>query len=316
MEQVESNSSDSCCLTTAVYYVGLIVVLRLLLSIAFSIYRNFVRKGHDLHQRYGTDSWVLVTGATAGIGFQICRYAAEKGLNVVISGRDKDKLVKCEKEIQAVNPKIKTRTLRLDFNETQDVKHYHRVADEVADLDIALLVNNAGVLHCRPFTEILASDVMEMIETNIFGLTMLTQIFINRFQKRKLRSGVVNVSSMGGLAPSPFLQFYTSTKACVTSFTRSLGKEVGSKIDVLCHSPAYVQTKMSKYSSGPHVAKPRDCAHAIFRDLGYEYENFPTIGHELQASILKFLQWISETFYSNFIYFFSKMEYQNKFLKE
>jgi 17beta-estradiol 17-dehydrogenase / very-long-chain 3-oxoacyl-CoA reductase len=278
-----------------------------------AIRRAYFRKPYDLSQRYGKDSWALVTGATAGIGLEACKYLAEKNMNVVICGRNKEKLQKAEEEIKKVKGKGKIRLLRLDLNESQDVQHYTKTIEEIKDLDVSVLVNNAGVLHCKLFKDMKIEEIKEMLETNIYGLTILTKLFVEKFYKRSFRSAIINVSSVGGKVPTPYLQFYTSTKAHVTSFTRALCVELSDKIDVLCHSPSYVETKMSKFSSGPHVASPRDCAETMFRDLGYEFENHPTLNHEFQVFILSTLRFLSENVNAIFTKIASASEYNSKF---
>ena len=119
--------SSWCCFTACFYkaalIIGTIVILRMALAIAFSINRKFFRKGYDFHERYGKDSYVLVTGATAGIGLEIWKYAAEKGINVLLAGRSKEKLEKAESTVLKVNPKIKTKTVQIDFNKSTDLSY-------------------------------------------------------------------------------------------------------------------------------------------------------------------------------------------------
>merc|ERR1711957_1116197 len=134
------------------------------------------------------------------------------------------------------------------------------------------------------------------MEANVFGMAVLTKIFMMRFLKRPFRSGIVNVSSVGGIIPSPYAQFYSASKALVTSFTRGLSKEVEDKIDVMVNSPCYIGTSMSNNASGPHVATPEQVAHSIFRDIGFEIENHPTLVHEFQVGLLRTMSTLGERF--------------------
>jgi 17beta-estradiol 17-dehydrogenase / very-long-chain 3-oxoacyl-CoA reductase len=295
---VDVSSSGGCCcwITSIIFYTGLLVFIKLAFNIGYAINRGYFRKGYNLVERYGKDSWCLVTGATGGVGGELCKYAAEKGLNVIISGRNQEKLTKVEKEVQKEFPKVKTRTLRIDFNESQEFSYYEGVCDEVKDLDVSMLINNAALLHMAPYEDMYLQQVKDMMEANVFGVAVLTKIFLMRFLQRKNRSGIVNISSVGGIQPSPYAQFYSATKALVTSFTRALNKEVEDRVDVLTNSPCYIQTNMSNNSSGPHVATPRQVAHSIFRDVGYEIENHPTLVHEFQIGLLRTMQMLGERF--------------------
>lgn len=237
----------------------------------------------------------MVTGATAGIGFEICRYAAkEKNLNVVLVGRNIDKLKQCQKEIQDANPKIQTRTLKLDFNESTELSYYQNAADEVKDLDISIFVNNAGVMHLEPFESLTLEQIKEMVETNVYGVSVLAKIFTDRFLKRTKRSAIVNVGSVAGHTPLPFNQHYAGTKAFNRSFSTAVEYEIRNKIDLLCHCPGYVTTKLSCFADGPDAATPKDCAYSIFRDLGYEIENQPIIIQEFSVLLGYIMQYFSE----------------------
>jgi short-subunit dehydrogenase len=155
--------SDCCWTTSLLFYIGLAVVLKLLYKLGCFVNRNYVRKGHDAQERYGKDSWVFVTGATGGIGLETCKYAAkEKGLNVILAGRNPEKLKQCQKEVEAANPKIKTKTVKLDFDESNDISYYQKVVDEVKDLDVSILVNNAGVMYMGAFENITCEQIKQM----------------------------------------------------------------------------------------------------------------------------------------------------------
>ena len=100
-------------------------------------------------KRYNTgDSYVLITGCTAGLGEAMAHKFAKEGFNIVLVSRSMDKLKKVEDDIQKeTQGKIKTRIVQADFSKGQDMKLYERIADEVKDLDICILVNNAGILY-------------------------------------------------------------------------------------------------------------------------------------------------------------------------
>jgi short-subunit dehydrogenase len=282
---------DFCTINNLVYFFGLVVLVKGLARFGFFVNRWFVRKPHDVHERYGKDSWILVTGATAGIGLEICKYAAsDKNMNVVLVGRNSDKLNKCELEVKEANPKIKTKTLVLDFNASTDLDYYYKALEPVKNLDISIIVNNAGVMNVCGFDEVTQELLKEMTETNMHGLTVLTKMFADRFAKRATRSAIVNVSSVAGYVPTPINAHYSGTKAFVTSFTNGFGYEVKDKIDVLCHCPAAVSTYLAGFRNTFDTASPKDCAYVIFRDLGYERENQPIIAHELSVLLINVIR--------------------------
>ncbi|CAI2376188.1 unnamed protein product [Moneuplotes crassus] len=284
-----------CCLNQIAYYVGLFVIGLVAVKFGFYVQRNFFRKGYDVHERYGKDSWILITGATAGIGLSLAKYSAKvKGLNVVLLGRNQEKLEEAEKEVKAANPKIKTKTYKFDFNNNSGYESYLKISEDLRDLDISMLVNNAGYMDLRPILT-LKEEVMEQVtQTNINGLSLLTLIFAKRFAKRDKRSAIVNVASQAGYAPLPGNAHYGASKAFVRSLTKAVGYELRDKLDMLCFSPGFVTTAMTINKTGPDVVTSDDCCHCIFRDLGYETENQPSTLHEFVVFLVSPVLLINE----------------------
>ena len=80
----------------------------------------------------------------------------------------------------------------------------------------------------------------------------------------------------------------------------------------LVSSRLYIQTNMSNNSSGPHVATPRQVAHSIFRDIGYEIENHPSLMHEFQIGLVRTMQMLGERFTAWSISKAAKREMENQ----
>jgi FlaA1/EpsC-like NDP-sugar epimerase len=75
-------------------FVGLVKIIGALVRLGLALRRKYARQPFDLVERYGKGSWVFVTGSTRGIGLQYCKYIAEHGLNVILTGRNKEILEK------------------------------------------------------------------------------------------------------------------------------------------------------------------------------------------------------------------------------
>jgi short-subunit dehydrogenase len=140
----------------------------------------------------------------------------------------------------------------------------------------------------------------------MYGLSLLTKLFLERMLKRANRSAIVNISSSGGYIPVPLDQLYAGTKSFVTFFTKALEFEIKDRVDVLCHCPGLVQTSLNGFHKSMDTAHPRECAHAIFRDLGYERDNQPIVVHEVGVFISHALSNISETLTLHFMNFAMK----------
>mmetsp|Transcript_3637 Transcript_3637/g.4247 ORF Transcript_3637/g.4247 Transcript_3637/m.4247 type:complete len:179 (+) Transcript_3637:408-944(+) len=153
-------------------------------------------------------------------------------------------------------------------------------------------------MHCNPFKEsepnsLTLEEIKEMNETNVFGPSNLSKVFVERFDKRE-RSAIVIVSSIAGYTPLPINQHYSGTKAFLKSFSNGIGFEVSDKIDVLALCPGYVTTQLNGWHTGPDAATPNDCAKVIFRDIGYEREQQPLVIQEFSLLIGHTIEFFSQ----------------------
>ena len=234
-------------------------------------------------------------------------------MNVILVGRNPEKLENSEKLVKNANKDIQTRCVVFDFNKSREASHYQDLFDKVKDLDISIVVNNAGVLYFGRFKDLTNEQIIQTIETNLIGPTYIMKIFIDKLRMRKNRSAFINVESQGGVNPLPCVQVYAATKAYGISLTCALisehkhleSKENGSEtsnIDFLSFDPAGVKTKMAFNVSGPGVSTPLDCANACFRDLGIETKTTPCMSHDFQSWMSVTFKQISDTLYFNVYY--------------
>ncbi|EPS25179.1 hypothetical protein PDE_00111 [Penicillium oxalicum 114-2] len=181
----------------------------------------------------GGNNWALVTGATDGIGFGFCQELCARGFNVILHGRNVEKLTRRAHELQAEFPTRKTGIVVLDVTGTDhDVDG---VTEEVRRIigtqgKLSVLVNNVGG-ETRPataLTSLTASDVDATVHRNARFMAQITRVvlpFLEEGSERGNPSGfILNVSSFSyyGL---PYLSIYSATKGFVTTLTRALEAE-------------------------------------------------------------------------------------------
>lgn len=230
---------------------------------------------------------MLITGATDGIGLGTAIYAAkEKGLNVVLLGRNAERLRKAEDQVKKANPKVKTRTYEFDFNKSSEIKDFQKISDDLSDLDISIFMSNAGVMHTKNIRDLSLDEIKEMTETNINGPSLLTKVFSDRLAKRSHRSGIMIMGSVAGCTPLPNNSHYGATKAYLISLSKAVGFEISDKIDLIVGTPGFVTTKLNGYNTNPLSVTPEKMASSLFRDIGYERQNMPIIGQELANNLL------------------------------
>lgn len=117
---------------------------------------------------------------------------------------------------------------------------------ELKGLDISILVNNVGISNIGVFHEIPSKRIANELIVNIFPMTFLTHYLVPQLLKRERRSSVINLSSVAGENPIPFISTYSATKAYNDFFTQSIQMEYSHKIDILSVRPMYVATGLSK----------------------------------------------------------------------
>ncbi|MFC4268571.1 SDR family NAD(P)-dependent oxidoreductase [Polaribacter marinivivus] len=159
---------------------------------------------------------VVITGTSRGIGYELAKLFANQNHNVLAISRNTEPLV-------ALNHKnIKTLSVDLCKNDeilqvTEFVKNNWKQVD--------ILINNAGKLVNKPFTELTSDDFLEVYKVNVFGVAELTKSLIPYLQKG---SHVVTISSMGGIQGSmkfPGLAAYSSAKGAVITLSELLAEE-------------------------------------------------------------------------------------------
>lgn len=159
---------------------------------------------------------IVITGTSRGIGFQLAQQFAESGHQVLAVSRNTAPLKK-------INHKNIT-TLSVDISNNEDVQKIASfVKKEWQKVDI--LINNAGKLVNKPFTEISSDDFLEVYKVNIFAVAEITKLMIPFLQKG---SHVVTISSMGGIQGSmkfPGLAAYSSAKGAVITLSELLAEE-------------------------------------------------------------------------------------------
>ncbi|RWS15301.1 hydroxysteroid dehydrogenase-like protein 3 [Dinothrombium tinctorium] len=210
----------------------------------------------DLVSHYG--EYVVITGATDGIGLEFAKQFAAKGHSIVIIGRNPDKLVAAKSLISNfLNPGKKIISIQADFNET-DIDVYRNIENQLQDIKdkIAILINNAGVLLEQPdlYLNLDENEVLSNVKVNIIAVLMMTKIVLP-FMVSNKRGLVINMSSFAAYSFLPLTGVYSASKKFVEYFSQSLEYEYKShNIDVLTLLPSYIATKMVRWSN--FLSKP------------------------------------------------------------
>src|ERR1051325_6953935 len=176
----------------------------------------------------------LITGASSGIGEVFARKLAAQGHNLLLVARSEDKLIALCNEL-GLNHNVRAEYFVADLSQLDSPG---RLFDETRErnLEIDLLINNAGFGSMGEFAKLDRDRELNMIDLNVRSLVELTHLFLQPMRERGSGS-IINVASTASFQPVPFMATYAATKAFVLSFSEALWEEnrpYGVKVMALC----------------------------------------------------------------------------------
>lgn len=212
---------------------------------------------------------VLVTGASKGIGEAIAIKLAKENYDVIIFGRDVQRLIKLKEKLVSLNSNT------IYFN--GDVSNEEFVNESINKIfekynKIDAVINNAGIAHFIPFAESNLEQFKEQIDVNLYGVYNFSRAVINHMIKRK-HGTIINISSLSGKVGFQLGTMYSATKHAVMGFSRSLMQEVRKfDVRVVAICPGSVVTDMILNSpihpkNSEKVLYPEDVAEVVFTTL-------------------------------------------------
>lgn len=192
-----------------------------------------------------SDTFVLITGASRGIGAASAAHFAQAGMNVIIHYLHSHEMA------NEVAHKCKVYggqviTLSADLRDLKQLAHMKDWLDEKG-FTPDVLVNNAGVAYYGLFTDVLEQQWNECMNINLKGIFMCTQHFVPHMISQKY-GRIINISSMWGITGASCEVMYAMAKGGVNAFTKALAKELApSGITVNAVAPGVVDTDMVKH---------------------------------------------------------------------
>ena len=180
---------------------------------------------------------VFISGASKGIGKIIAYYFAKNNYTVVGTSRQK---------FEFDNKLENLISIQLDVTSRDDIKACFGDLKNRGLLP-NILINNAGITSDQLFLRMKDSDWDNVINTNLNGVFNLSKIFTKNMVKNR-NGRIINISSISGLMGNPGQVNYSSSKAALNGFTKSLAKELGSRnITVNSVAPGFIETDMTSY---------------------------------------------------------------------
>jgi NAD(P)-dependent dehydrogenase (short-subunit alcohol dehydrogenase family) len=187
----------------------------------------------------------LVTGATSGIGKETARALAAAGFEVVGTGR----------KTSGLTPPAGVTLLDLDV--TSDDSVTTLVADVITRFGrIDILVNNAGIGSAGAVEENSVARAQSVLDINVLGVIRMSKAVLPHMRAQG-GGRIINVSSVLGIAPQPFMAIYVASKHAIEGYSESLDHEVREQgVRVILVQPAYTKTSFDANAARPDTPMP------------------------------------------------------------
>jgi 17beta-estradiol 17-dehydrogenase / very-long-chain 3-oxoacyl-CoA reductase len=248
---------------TIVYILISLIVLQLgllLIKAAQGFHKYFLLKELDLLERYRTGSWVVITGASSGQGYDLAMAFAKRGFNLLMIGSKRTD--ETQVRINLEYPEVKTKVIHKDFRQAFQDDFFSDIQaafDEIGT-DLAILINNVGHrVGWNPYHEMDAAYIRDVIATGTVVQTRLTHMaipfFLARKTERNVKSALINITAqcmhpnfLFGITMSneisvPFLSVYEAANAFGFYQGNSIYKEYQGQFDILNITPGAVITE-------------------------------------------------------------------------
>ncbi|TCC87995.1 SDR family NAD(P)-dependent oxidoreductase [Pedobacter frigiditerrae] len=210
-----------------------------------------------------TKNTILITGGSAGIGFETAKLLSEQGNNVIIIGRDQNRLDEAKAKLNNVT------AIKADVSKAEDVKE---LVATIARLypELNVVINNAGralLYNLADESQNAYSNAEDEMLTNYLSIIRLNQQLLPLLKHQK-EAAIVNVSSIVAYVPGITLPTYAASKAAVHSYTTSLRLSLeNTSVKVFELFPPLVNTEFSAAIGGHNGIEPLQVAEELLEGL-------------------------------------------------
>lgn len=198
---------------------------------------------------------ILITGASGGLGLDWVNLAAQDKHDLILVARTEKKLKEVQSEVMSKYG-VKVGVYATDLSLPTAAEDLY-AAVKKDGWNVTILINNAGFGDSGLFSETDKEKEAEMIQLNISTLTRLSKLFIKDMVKAD-HGQIVNIASMAGLIPGPYMAVYYATKAYVISLTEALADELkgtGVSATVVCPGPTNTNFMATANADGTQLYK-------------------------------------------------------------
>lgn len=185
----------------------------------------------------------LITGASSGIGRDMARVLAKKGISLILVARRTEPMEALKKELS-----VPVEIISCDLSKKENI---YALYENVKDRNIDILINNAGFGVFGKFCETDLERETEMINTNVTAMHMLMKLFLGDMKARN--SGyILNVASSAAFLPGPLFSSYYASKAYIHRLTQAVAYEMkrdGSNVYIGSLCPGPIRTNFDEVAN-------------------------------------------------------------------
>lgn len=188
------------------------------------------------------DKYALVTGASSGIGWHITKELAARGYNIVAVSNQPDLLQKLKVEMENTYS-VSVVVLEVNLARAESAKEVFDFC-ESQQLDMEVLVNNAGMLIFGEAVDVPFERVNTVLQLHMVTPTLLCRLFGQQMMTKK-KGHILNVGSISAVMPYPIISYYGPTKTFIRMFSRALRTELKPhNVQVTCLLPGATATEL------------------------------------------------------------------------
>ncbi|HEY6562388.1 MAG TPA: SDR family NAD(P)-dependent oxidoreductase [Polyangiaceae bacterium] len=239
------------------------------------------------------ERWVLVTGASSGLGHAMARKLAyEHGAHIVAVARREQRLRELKEELES-KANVQVVTVCADLADVAEVDRALEQATQGRQLYAAIL--NAGVTHFGEHGRLSWLDFQRMLNTNVTSVVRMATELVPHLDKPGLGGGLMLVASMAGITPIPYQTAYSGTKAFLVHFGCGLWHELQHKqISITTYAPGGIVTEMTGTESfrplrGWLMPVDRAAVEGIEAFRKRRYLHVPGYSNRLGSVLMRFL---------------------------
>ena len=187
------------------------------------------------------NAWALVTGASSGIGVELARGLARRGHSVILVARRTDRLETLAAELREFGVEV-----RVESADLADAEARARLLATLAELDVSVLCNNAGLGSVGDVVSLDAGSELNQVAVNVTAVAELTYALLPRMVSRG-SGAILMVGSTAGYQPMPGQTTYAATKAFVNTFAQGLWQELrGTGVTCTLLAPGPIATEFNQ----------------------------------------------------------------------